>query len=164
MTEVCIVVSLWWAECIMAYLSKHHDAEALLVPSSLTASLPTSDRLMQLGMHIWWPADPVSCCCCWSVSLYCISITQRTILQELDRANQAKHTIYSHSSAQPWLSTQDPQNPRHDMYIKSHAAYAPGEQRHRDYDWTAAGINPQTHTFGEHLVTNRAVLTPSEAM
>ena len=36
----------------------------------------------------------------------------------------------------------------HRMYVASHGAYAPGEQRRRGYDWNAAGIDPETTTFG----------------
>jgi len=36
----------------------------------------------------------------------------------------------------------------HRMYVASHGAYAPGEQRRRGYDWNAAGVDPETTTFG----------------
>lgn len=36
----------------------------------------------------------------------------------------------------------------HEMYVRSHADYGPGEQRRRDYDWASAGINPDQHRFG----------------
>ena len=36
----------------------------------------------------------------------------------------------------------------HEIYVKTHAAYHPGEQRSRNYDWPATGVNPITHSFG----------------
>jgi hypothetical protein len=36
----------------------------------------------------------------------------------------------------------------HEMYIKTHGNYAPGQQRRRGYDWGASGIDPDTATFG----------------
>ena len=36
----------------------------------------------------------------------------------------------------------------HELYVKTHAAYHPGEQRRRNYDWSATGVNPITHSFG----------------
>lgn len=38
-----------------------------------------------------------------------------------------------------------------DRYKKSHGAYYPGEQRHRNYDWhkTPGALNPATHRFGK---------------
>lgn len=35
-----------------------------------------------------------------------------------------------------------------EMYKRSHAAYAPGEQRRRNYDWGSAAIDPAGHRFG----------------
>ena len=36
------------------------------------------------------------------------------------------------------------------MYVKSHANYEPGEQRHRGYNWVDkdGAIDPSTHRFG----------------
>ena len=36
----------------------------------------------------------------------------------------------------------------HAMYVKSHGNYAPGERRRRGYDWNAAGVDPESATFG----------------
>ena len=36
----------------------------------------------------------------------------------------------------------------HKMYVKTHGNYAPGEQKRRDYDWAAAGVDPNATTFG----------------
>ena len=36
----------------------------------------------------------------------------------------------------------------HALYVKSHGAYAPGEPKRRGYDWNAAGVDPETATFG----------------
>ncbi|KAK9793705.1 hypothetical protein WJX73_001363 [Symbiochloris irregularis] len=67
---------------------------------------------------------------------------------ELERAGQAKHAIYAHSAEHPWLPSQDQASPNHSMYVKTHSAFAAGEQRKRDYNWSAAGIDPNTHAFG----------------
>ncbi|KAG2450939.1 hypothetical protein HYH02_004212 [Chlamydomonas schloesseri] len=34
------------------------------------------------------------------------------------------------------------------MYTRSHQDFQPGEQRRRDYNWAAAGIDPAQHRFG----------------
>ncbi|GIL88535.1 hypothetical protein Vretimale_15344 [Volvox reticuliferus] len=34
------------------------------------------------------------------------------------------------------------------LYVRSHADYAPAEQRRRNYDWAKAGVDPSTHRFG----------------
>lgn len=34
------------------------------------------------------------------------------------------------------------------MYVRSHASYAPGEQRRRGYQWEAAGVDIGRHRFG----------------
>lgn len=70
-------------------------------------------------------------------------------MQELDRSNQGKDTIFP--ASKPWSSSQDPQNPKHEMYIKSHGAFAAGEQRNRHYNWSATGVDPSSHTFGKCL-------------
>ena len=36
----------------------------------------------------------------------------------------------------------------HELYVKTHGAYNPGEQRRRDYNWPSTGVNPATHSFG----------------
>lgn len=36
----------------------------------------------------------------------------------------------------------------HDLYLKSHADYNPGEQKKRGYDWNSTGIDPVNHRFG----------------
>mmetsp|Transcript_523 Transcript_523/g.1407 ORF Transcript_523/g.1407 Transcript_523/m.1407 type:complete len:287 (-) Transcript_523:468-1328(-) len=35
-----------------------------------------------------------------------------------------------------------------ELYVKSHGAFGPGEQRHRNYDWAASGVDPAAHRFG----------------
>lgn len=30
--------------------------------------------------------------------------------------------------------------PAHDLYVRTHGAYAPGEQRKRDYNWDNTGL------------------------
>ncbi|QDZ23086.1 hypothetical protein HOP50_09g56260 [Chloropicon primus] len=36
----------------------------------------------------------------------------------------------------------------HDLYVRTHGNYAPGEQRRRGYNWDAAGFKPDAHVFG----------------
>ena len=36
----------------------------------------------------------------------------------------------------------------HQLYVASHATYAPGEQRRRNYDWESTGVDPTSHRFG----------------
>jgi hypothetical protein len=52
----------------------------------------------------------------------------------------------------------------HRMYVASHGAYAPGEQRRRGYDWNAAGVDPETTTFGVSTKTNRNGVETVEAL
>eukprot|EP00892_Ulva_mutabilis_P010820 jgi/Ulvmu1/810/UM010_0184.1 len=42
----------------------------------------------------------------------------------------------------------EPGTAAHVLYVRTHGAYAPGEQRRRPYDWAATGINPAAHRFG----------------
>lgn len=48
------------------------------------------------------------------------------------------------------------QNTEEDIerYKKSHAAFAPGEQLKRDYDWKKTGMNPRTYRFGKIMSTD----------
>ncbi|KXZ53002.1 hypothetical protein GPECTOR_8g371 [Gonium pectorale] len=34
------------------------------------------------------------------------------------------------------------------LYVRSHGDYGPGEQRRRNYDWGATGVDPNSHRFG----------------
>ncbi|GMH38274.1 hypothetical protein BSKO_06158 [Bryopsis sp. KO-2023] len=47
---------------------------------------------------------------------------------------------------------EDPENEEtpqaHELYVRSHGAYAPGEQRTRGYDWKKTGVDPARYTFG----------------
>ena len=36
----------------------------------------------------------------------------------------------------------------HDLYVRTHGNYAPGEQKRRNYNWDAAGFKPDAHVFG----------------
>lgn len=36
----------------------------------------------------------------------------------------------------------------HELYVKSHGDYMPGEQRRRNYDWATTQVDPNTHRFG----------------
>lgn len=62
---------------------------------------------------------------------------------ELDKHPKAKTLIYPVDVAD--ADTQD----THRMYVRSHQDYAPGEQRTRNYDWEASGVNPKTTVFGQ---------------
>ena len=42
----------------------------------------------------------------------------------------------------------EPGTAAHALHVRSHGAYAPGEQRRRPYDWRAAGIDPARFAFG----------------
>lgn len=44
----------------------------------------------------------------------------------------------------------DPDGTIHARYVKTHGEFAPGEQRRRNYDWEAAGLDPADHAFGIH--------------
>lgn len=56
-------------------------------------------------------------------SLY---VTNTYPVQELDRANQLKHVVFP-TDVPP--EPDDKTNPAHQMYVRSHQAYLPGEQR-----------------------------------
>lgn len=42
----------------------------------------------------------------------------------------------------------EPGSAAHSLYVRSHGAYAPGEQRQRPYDWDTAKVDPRTFRFG----------------
>lgn len=42
----------------------------------------------------------------------------------------------------------EPGTAAHALYVRTHGAFAPGEQRRRPYDWAAAGVDPAAHRFG----------------
>lgn len=42
----------------------------------------------------------------------------------------------------------EPGTKAHALHVRSHGAYAPGEQRRRPYDWQAAGVDPDRFRFG----------------
>jgi len=46
--------------------------------------------------------------------------------QDLDRANQLKHVVFPFDKP---LETDDKDDPTHQLYVRSHQAYLPGEQR-----------------------------------
>lgn len=60
--------------------------------------------------------------------------------KELERTGQIKE-VMTVTSAEEDASS-------HHLYVKSHASYLPGEQRHRNYDWTSSGVDPAEHRFG----------------
>ena len=64
-------------------------------------------------------------------------------MQALDRMGQVKTVVFP--TDQP-PGDSDPA--AHELYVKTHAAYHPGEQRRRNYDWPTTGVNPITHSFG----------------
>jgi len=44
------------------------------------------------------------------------------------------------------VETNDPEH--HNMYVMTHQDFLPGEQRSRNYDWNAAGVDPKKNVFG----------------
>lgn len=42
----------------------------------------------------------------------------------------------------------EPGTAAHALYVRTHGAFAPGEQRRRPYDWAAAGVDPAATRFG----------------
>lgn len=65
--------------------------------------------------------------------------------QGKERARQALHIMFP--TDQPPDAVESTTR-AHDMYIRSHAAYLPGEQKNREYDWQRTGVDPTTHRFG----------------
>ena len=45
----------------------------------------------------------------------------------------------------------------HELYVRTHGDYAPGEQRKRNYDWP--GLDPNTHSFGVKGATTETQVT-----
>jgi len=62
--------------------------------------------------------------------------------QGLERMGQVKTVVFP-TDVPPADETD-----AHKMYVKTHGAYDPGEQRSRAYDWQRTGVNPITHSFG----------------
>ena len=54
----------------------------------------------------------------------------------------AKDALY------PVESENDEEGKPHDMYLKSHGSYNPGEQKRRGYDWGTTQVKPEEHRFG----------------
>ena len=88
----------------------------------------------ELIVVLWWPT---------------VNLLSACILKERDHAGQAKPIIFPADC--PLDSCQSPDHPQHDLYIKSHGAWAAGEQRRRHYDWARTGLDPANHAFGECL-------------
>lgn len=42
----------------------------------------------------------------------------------------------------------EPGTTAHALYVRTHGAFAPGEQRRRPYDWAATGVDPAATRFG----------------
>ncbi|GBF97983.1 flagella associated protein [Raphidocelis subcapitata] len=61
-------------------------------------------------------------------------------VREQELKNSTKQTIF------PAAPPEDPAAAR--LYARTHGSVAPGEQRRREYNWAAAGIDPATHRFG----------------
>lgn len=62
-------------------------------------------------------------------------------------SQDAKDLIY------PTVVEDDSQH--HELYLKSHAAFGPGEQRNRNYEWDKTGMDPVKHRFGKVESTAR---------
>lgn len=62
--------------------------------------------------------------------------------QAKDKAGQARAVVF------PVDGIVEEEEAVRAMYLRSHAAYAPGEQRRRDYQWDKAGVDPVTNRFG----------------
>lgn len=75
-----------------------------------------------------------------------------TLSQELEEAAGARHAIFPEDGSPLSSSSQDPNSQSHLLYVKSHGAYAAGEQRRRDYDWASTHIDPSTHAFGKNIL------------
>jgi len=65
--------------------------------------------------------------------------------KELDRANQLKHVVFP-TTEPPEID--DKNTHAHQLYVRSHQAYLPGEQRRRNYEWERTQVDPVTHSFG----------------
>lgn len=50
----------------------------------------------------------------------------------------------------------EPGTAAHSRYVRTHGAFAPGEQRRRPYDWAVTGVDPDSHRFG---ATDKAIIT-----
>ncbi|GAX80864.1 hypothetical protein CEUSTIGMA_g8299.t1 [Chlamydomonas eustigma] len=62
--------------------------------------------------------------------------------KELERKGQVRSVVFP---------TEEPPSEdaaAHELYVRTHAAYDPGEQRRRHYDWQQTGVDPTTHKFG----------------
>lgn len=62
--------------------------------------------------------------------------------QGKEKAGQARHVIFPSDRAP------EDEESTHKLYVASHAAYGPGEQRRRNYNWDATGVDPGSHRFG----------------
>ncbi len=64
--------------------------------------------------------------------------------RELERTGQLKQTMAAATGTSP-----EEDAAAHAMYVRSHGAYAPGEQRRRGYNWEATQVkDPAGHAFG----------------
>jgi len=66
----------------------------------------------------------------------------------LDEARQARDIVFP--KANPMVDPDvDPEV--HALYVRTHASWAPGEQKDRHYDWAATqvGPDPEAHAFGK---------------
>mmetsp|Transcript_4493 Transcript_4493/g.7571 ORF Transcript_4493/g.7571 Transcript_4493/m.7571 type:complete len:442 (+) Transcript_4493:85-1410(+) len=60
------------------------------------------------------------------------------------RAGQVKDLVFPNQAPE----LEEDLTKTHDLYLKSHGAYEPGEQRRRQYNWEQIGVDPSTHRFG----------------
>jgi hypothetical protein len=52
------------------------------------------------------------------------------------------------TSGVPAQVADEPGTEAHELYVRTHGAFAPGEQRRRGYDWASTGVNPSAFCFG----------------
>ena len=64
-------------------------------------------------------------------------------MQDLEKMGQVKNVVFPTD-----VLPDSDVGQAHDLYVKTHGAYNPGEQRRRQYDWPSTGLNPATHSFG----------------
>jgi EF-hand domain-containing family member B len=60
--------------------------------------------------------------------------------------------LYAHHHHGLTLATvqdsDEPGSKAHELYVRSHGAFAPGEQRRRPYNWVSTGVDPKEFRFG----------------
>ena len=67
-----------------------------------------------------------------------------------DKNPEAKSLIYPVGTAldENGALPEGAEKELHELYVRTHGNYAPGEQMRRGYNWDAAGFKPDAHVFG----------------